>query len=78
MAKKVDDALTDLVRGKITRRVFIERLVALGVAMPVIGSLLKANAALAAESPYPITGDMALPQQAPETDETAAPTDAPT
>jgi len=59
MAKKVDDALTDLVRGKISRRVFIARLAALGVAMPVIGSLLKASAALATESPFPVTGDMA-------------------
>jgi len=59
MSKKLDDALTDLVRGKITRRVFVQRLAALGVAMPAIQSLLKAGAAVAAESPYPMSGDLA-------------------
>jgi peptide/nickel transport system substrate-binding protein len=59
MGKKVDDALTDLVRGRITRRVFVERLVALGVAAPTIGSLLQASAAVAANAAYPVTGDMA-------------------
>src|SRR5689334_3763171 len=58
MANKVNDALTDFVRGKVTRRSFVERLVALGVTMPVIGSFLDATASLAAESPYPVTGDV--------------------
>jgi peptide/nickel transport system substrate-binding protein len=58
MGNKVNDALTDLVRGKITRRTFVERLVALGVAMPAIDSFLKTTAALAADSRYSITGDM--------------------
>ena len=40
MTNQVNDALTDLVRGKITRRAFVERLIALGVATPAIGALL--------------------------------------
>ncbi len=58
MANQVNDALTDLVRGKITRRAFVERLVALGVGGQAIGALLDSTAALAAEAPYPMTGDM--------------------
>jgi peptide/nickel transport system substrate-binding protein len=58
VVNRVDDALTDLVRGKITRRTFVERMAALGMTAPLIGSLLEATAAIAAESPYPVTGDM--------------------
>ena len=54
MAKHIDDALTDLVRGRISRRTFIRRLSALGFSLSTISTL--AEAAFGAQDPFPSVG----------------------
>jgi peptide/nickel transport system substrate-binding protein len=57
MAQKVDDALNDFVHGRLSRRDFVTRAAALGLAAPTIAALLQ-GAAAAAEAGYPVTGPM--------------------
>jgi peptide/nickel transport system substrate-binding protein len=58
MTNKVDDALTDLISGRLTRRAFVERVAVLGLSLPAIGALLSSVAAQAADAGYPVTGPM--------------------
>ncbi len=57
MANRIDDALTDLLHGRLTRRGFVERVAAVGVGLPAAAALLQ-GAAQAAEAGYPVTGPM--------------------
>ena len=57
MTNRIDDALTDLLHGRLTRRGFVERAAAIGLGSPVIAALLQ-GAAGAAEAGYPVTGPM--------------------
>ena len=58
MGQRIDDALTDLVHGKLSRRDFTVRAAATGLSAAAIGALLRATPAAAAESAFPITGPM--------------------
>ncbi|MBN8996608.1 MAG: hypothetical protein J0H63_08745 [Rhizobiales bacterium] len=56
MTNKLNDALTDLVKGKISRRAFMQRAVALGVSASVVGSLLEATASAEESGAFPVSG----------------------
>lgn len=58
MTDKIDDALTDLLRGRMTRRAFAARSAALGLSATAIAAVLRTTTGAAAEGGFPVTGPM--------------------
>jgi len=56
LGQGIDEALTDLVHGKLSRRDFTARAAAMGLSMTAIGVLLRATSAMAADVGFPVEG----------------------